>query len=105
MQPWRQFGLLKLSAMESKPSFTSLLRSPDLVRAFGLHNAEIRLAQVGDLWEGAGAEIHVDVHPTHVARSHFVAPVTFAAFNFDGGAICAISSCTWATIGSGRTPT
>ena len=53
-------GLGSLSfAMDSAPSFFSLLRDPDLVRAFG-PDGEIKLTLgKSSLWEGGGAEIVV----------------------------------------------
>ncbi|MGV3617444.1 MAG: hypothetical protein ACO1SV_19125 [Fimbriimonas sp.] len=39
--------------------FLTLLRMPDLVRAFGPNNAEISLERSGDGWEGGGVEVGV----------------------------------------------
>ena len=59
---------LGLTTMEPSLSFVTLLRMPDLVRAFGVGNQEISLQQTREgLWEGGGSEIAVAVHPTHLS--------------------------------------
>ena len=59
---------LSRSTMETQPPFVSLLRHPDLVRAFGPENREIRIRMVADdHWEGEGVEVSTAIHPTHVA--------------------------------------
>ena len=59
-------GTLALSSMEAASNFVTLLRTPDLVRAFGPGNDEIGLEKIRDgLWGGDGVEVQADVHPTH----------------------------------------
>jgi len=48
-------------AMEPPAPFVSLLRHPDLVRAFGPRNHEIVLSKSGDTWKGGDAEISIGV--------------------------------------------
>jgi alpha-galactosidase len=55
------------SVMEPVGSFVTLLREPDLVRAFDGKNEEIRLDRSGNRWAGGGAEIEVTVQGDHVA--------------------------------------
>ena len=57
------------SAMEPKSPFVTLLRAPDVVRAFGAENREIALQKTGDAWLGDGAEVRVAVHADRVAVS------------------------------------
>lgn len=59
-----------LSAMDTSESFLNILRSPDLVRAFGPSNKEIPLKKVAhDRWEGDGVEVSVASSPDHSTLS------------------------------------
>lgn len=56
------------SPMEPAARFVTLLRAPDLVRAFGPNNEEIRLEKTGaTTWRGGDAEIDIAVHTDHLA--------------------------------------
>ncbi len=54
-----------LTAMNPSNSFVTLLRTPDLVRAFGPNNDEIVLEKAGEKWHGAGVEIEVGIEKDH----------------------------------------
>lgn len=55
--------------MEPAPAFVTLLRTPDLVRAFG-PDGEIKLQKTRDgIWEGGGVEVHVVVQSERVQLS------------------------------------
>lgn len=55
------------AAMENSPTFINLLRTPDLVRAFGPDDAEIKLDQLREgRWEGSGVEIETSVQSDRV---------------------------------------
>lgn len=49
--------------MDSNPHFITLLRAPDLVRAFGPKEEPITLERSGDLWIGPNCEIGTQVGP------------------------------------------
>ncbi len=56
--------------MEPHPPFVTLLREPDLVRAFGPNEAEIPLQKTGDgTWSGGHSEVLIQVVKDHVAVS------------------------------------
>lgn len=61
---------LALNAMEPTSTFVSLLRAPDLVRAFGPENKEVKLSKTRDgLWEGDGVAVEAKVLADHVSLS------------------------------------
>ncbi len=58
------------STMDPTAAFVSLLRHPDLVRAFGPGEHEIQVQMAGQgRWTAGTAEIETTVHPDHVAVS------------------------------------
>lgn len=61
-------GAIGISNMETNHTFVSVLRPPDLVRAFGPENREIHLQKIGeDHWEGDGVQIATTPQPTHLS--------------------------------------
>jgi alpha-galactosidase len=59
-----------LAAMETSDSFLNILRSPDLVRAFGPSNSEIHLTKVAEgQWTGEGVEVIVASSADHSTLS------------------------------------
>ncbi len=60
-------SILGSTPMPSSSSFQSLLRYPDLVRAFGKDHSEIKLEQkTGGVWSATGVDIGVHVLEDHV---------------------------------------
>ena len=58
------------SAMESSSHFATIIREPDLVRAFGPREAEIHLVRgPNEVWSGNGTTVEVGLHPGTVAVS------------------------------------
>ncbi len=55
--------------MEPSSSFVPLLSAPDLVRAFGPKDHEIRLERSGDSWVGGGVEVGFSVNEDRVTLS------------------------------------
>ena len=58
------------SSMEPDSTFISLIRSPELVRAFGPNNEEVALERKGsDRWVGNGVEIAISFRDGHATLS------------------------------------